>query len=119
MALLYEAAVKELDPADLLADLVVAPSDFVRDRVVAVAQAVPQINTLLAEHAKNWDIERIARLDLVILHIAVWELLYDATLDVAIILSEAVALAKRFSTEESGRFVNGVAGAIAAAVGRT
>ena len=63
--------------------------------------------------AVGWTIERMAVLDRLVLQMATCELLASSEPPVAVILDEAVELAKTFSTEDSGRFVNGVLATIA------
>ena len=71
-----------------------------------------EIDAALEVQATDWRVERMPAVDRAILRLAVYELRYTDT-PVGVILSEAVELAKRYSTAESGRFINGVLGAIA------
>ncbi len=64
-------------------------------------------------HSENWDIERIAVLDKIIINVATTELLYVKEVPPKVAISEAVAIAKKYSTEDSGNFINGVLGGIA------
>jgi N utilization substance protein B len=73
---------------------------------------VAEIDAALEVKATDWRVERMPAVDRAILRLAVYELRYTDT-PVGVILSEAVELAKRYSTAESGRFINGVLGAIA------
>jgi len=66
------------------------------------------IDAILTAHLEGWKLQRLARVDLNVLRLAVFELVYELDLDIATVCNEAVELAKHFSTEESGRFVNGV-----------
>jgi N utilization substance protein B len=86
------------------------PSDiaFVQGLVAGTVQAREEADRLLEAHVQGWRLDRIARVDLNILRLAIYELLYRPDVDVATVVDEAVELAKAFSTEESGRFVNGV-----------
>jgi N utilization substance protein B len=69
--------------------------------------------------SKNWRLERMTRVDRNVLRIGAWELLSRGDVPRAVILDEAVELAKRYGTEESGAFVNGVLDRIADDCGRT
>jgi N utilization substance protein B len=71
-----------------------------------------QIDRLIAGVAEHWTLERMAAVDRNILRMAIFELMRGAT-PVGVVINEAVELAKRYSTEESGRFVNGMLGRIA------
>lgn len=62
---------------------------------------------------KHWDIERVARVDNSIIRLATCELLYCPDIPVAVSINEAIEMAKKYSTEQSGRFVNGILDAIA------
>ncbi len=67
----------------------------------------------LANAATTWRLDRQAAVDRNILRLGAFELLYMGEMPVAVTINEAVELAKKFSTAESGRFVNGVLGALA------
>ena len=67
-----------------------------------------EIDQLIAMHANNWDIARMAVVDRNILRLGVYELLYAEDAPPKVCLNEAVELAKRFGDEESSRFVNGI-----------
>ncbi|MGL1934046.1 MAG: transcription antitermination factor NusB [Fibrobacterales bacterium] len=71
------------------------------------------ITETITTHSENWDLERIAVLDNVIIRVAVTELLYVKEIPPKVAISEAVAIAKKYSTEESGSFINGVLAGIA------
>ncbi len=67
-----------------------------------------QIDSLIAKYARNWDIHRMASIDRNILRQSTFEILYLLDIPVNVVINEAVELAKKYSTEESGRFVNGI-----------
>lgn len=116
LGLLYEAEVKGQGPTQVLADLPVTPDPFVVQVLSGVESRNADIDRLVAEHSIDWSVERMPVVDRNLLRMAVWELLERPDVPVAVVISEAVALAKQYSTEESGRFVNGVLAAIAGAV---
>ncbi len=62
---------------------------------------------------KGWSLERIPTVDKMILRLAIFELSYEKDVPKAVVIDEAVELAKSFSGEESGRFINGVLGRVA------
>lgn len=70
--------------------------------------ALPEVDQMLETSVEGWKLDRIARVDKNVLRLATYELLYESDVDVATIVNEAVELAKSFSTNDSGRFVNGV-----------
>jgi len=67
-----------------------------------------EIDQVLEKHADNWELARMAMIDRNIMRFATYELLYLADVPPKVTLNEAVNLAKKFSQEESGKFVNGV-----------
>ncbi len=74
---------------------------------------IEEIDNEISAHAKDWSIGRIAKVDLSILRIAVYELLYESGIPVGATVNEAVELAKEFGGEKSSGFINGVLGAVA------
>ena len=85
--------------------------DFAEQLFERVTSQVSQIDDLIREHASNWRLERIAAVDRNILRMAVSELL-DEKEAPAVIINEAMEVGRRFSTDESGPFLNGVLDAI-------
>ena len=116
LSLLYEADAKDLTPDELLRELPIDPEPFAADIVRGVGTNQAKIDALLERFAVDWAIERMPVIDRTLLRIAIYELLERADVPTGAIISEAVELAKMYSTEESGRFVNGVLGSIAAEV---
>ena len=72
-----------------------------------------EIDSLISRYADRWAIERMPVVDRNVIRIAVFELLWGDDVPVAVAINEAVELAKAFSTDDSGRFVNGLLGRIA------
>jgi N utilization substance protein B len=116
LGLLYEAHAKSLSPSDLLAELPVAPEPFATDLVVGVGVHTARLDELISRFSVDWALDRMPVIDLTLLRIAVYELLEHPDVPTGAVISEAVALAKTYSTDESGRFVNGVLGSIAGEV---
>jgi N utilization substance protein B len=82
--------------------------DFARRLVEGVRDNLERIDGLVRDHSENWRLERMSRVDRNILRMAVFELLYCEDIPPRVTLNEAVDLGKRFGTEESGAFINGV-----------
>ena len=116
LSLLYEADAKGALPSEVLSELPVPPEPFVVDIVEGVEANLDRLDKLVAAHAIGWTLDRMAVIDRTLLRMAAYELVERPDVPVGAIVSEAVELAKRFSTEDSGRFVNGVLAAIAAEV---
>ena len=66
------------------------------------------IDALFMTHVKNWDLHRIAAVDRNILRLAIYEMLHRDDIPPVVSINEAVDIAKKFSTEDSGKFVNGI-----------
>ncbi len=108
LELLYEAEAKGVGPADVLPDLAIAPDPFAVALVTGVGERLAELDGHIERLAKDWTVERMPWVDRSILRLAAFELVARPDVPTGAILSEAVELAKRFSTEEAGRFVNGL-----------
>jgi N utilization substance protein B len=113
LSLLYEAEAKNIRVAMLLAQLPVSPEPFVVDLVTGVDAHQQRLDELIGNHAIDWSLERMPAIDRNILRLGAYELLERPDVPLGAVISEAVELAKRYSTDESGRFVNGVLSSIA------
>lgn len=113
LGLLYEAELKGLTPAEVLAALPVVPDEYAGEVTVGVGENLVEIDALLVRFARNWDLDRMPALDRAILRMAAYELGHRPDVPRNVILNEAVELAKTFSTDDSGKFVNGLLSAIA------
>ena len=116
LGLIYEAAVKGVEPSKVLAELPVPPDPFAAALVAAVERDRSRIDSLVSAASVDWELSRMPVVDLAVLRIAVAELISWPETPLAVVLDEAVELAKQFSTEESGRFVNGVLSTVASEV---
>jgi N utilization substance protein B len=93
-------------------------SAFVRELVDGVTQNKDEIDLNIRKFAPAWPIEQIAMIDRNILRLAIFEILFDNRVPVKVAISEAVELAKRFGSENSAKFVNGVLGSVSALASR-
>jgi N utilization substance protein B len=93
----------------------VAPSTsaYARALVEGVQEHQADIDELIAKLADRWAIERMPVIDRALLRIGIFELLWRDDIPTAVAINEAVELAKSLSTDESGRFVNGILGRVA------
>lgn len=112
LLLLYEVATKGVSAAEVLASQVVGPDALTRELVLGVEQHRARLDEVIAAHATGWAIARMPLIDVTVMRIAGYELLARPDVPVAVVIDEAVELAKRFSTDQSGRFVNGVLAAM-------
>jgi len=87
-------------------------SDEVREFAATIVEGTTnhlvEVDRLIERHANNWRIERLAVIDRIILRMAAWELRHLPDTPPAVVLNEAIELAREYSTEDSVRFVNGV-----------
>jgi N utilization substance protein B len=113
LSLLYEADAKACPPDDVLADLPVPPDEFAADLVAGVGTHLGEIDDCIRRFARGWALERMPVVDRTVLRMAIYELLHRPDVPTGAVISEAVELAKRYSTDDSGRFVNGMLSNIA------
>jgi N utilization substance protein B len=116
LSLLYEADAKGQNPGEVLKEVPVTPDPFVVTVVTGVADNAERIDGLIEAHAIDWALPRMPVIDRTLLRMATFELLELDDVPTAVVISEAVELAKQYSTDESGRFVNGVLAAVAGEV---
>ncbi len=110
--LAYEADSRECEIQELLDSLTIPAEPFAELLLLAVRAHRDEVRALISGRATGWSLDRMPTIDRLVMEISVAEMLTTDT-PVGVVLSEAVNLASRYSTEESGRFVNGVLGAIA------
>ena len=113
LGVLYAADSRGSDPLEVLADQPVQHEDYTIDLVEGVAEHIVEIDELIDRFAEGWRTDRMARVDLSLVRMAVFELGYRADVPTSAVLAEVVALVADYSTERSGRFVNGVVSRIA------
>ncbi|MFM7270819.1 MAG: transcription antitermination factor NusB [Actinomycetes bacterium] len=116
LGLCYEGEVRELPPAAVLANLPVAPDPYAVRLLEGVHEHRDAIDAHLTAFSEHWTVERMPVVDRCILRIAAYELGYEPEVPTAVAISEAVELAKQYSTKDSGRFVNGLLARVATEV---
>lgn len=82
--------------------------EHARELVRGTCEALEEIDALIRRQAENWRLERMPPVDRNILRLAVFELLHEREVPRLVVVDEAIELAKRYGSEQSGRFVNGV-----------
>ena len=116
LGLLYEAEMKGEPPGAVLRELAVPADRFAAELVTAAERHREAADAMVADASVGWPLERMAVVDRLVLRMAVAELLEPGGPPTPVILDEAVELAKTYSTEESGAFVNGILRTVAARV---
>jgi transcription antitermination protein NusB len=81
---------------------------FANKLVKGTIENLPKIDELIAKYTENWDISRMASIDRNIIRSSTYEILFSPDVPLNVVINEAVELAKKFSTSESSKFVNGV-----------
>ena len=82
--------------------------DFANDLLRGALEKLPEVDAKIRTLADNWDFERLAVVDRNILRLAVYEMLFRPEIPPVVSINEAIEIAKKFSTAESGKFVNGL-----------
>jgi transcription antitermination protein NusB len=113
LSLCYELDVRRSTLDELLAGLPAPPDPYATELARGVEEHKAEIDALLSKFADRWPLERMPVIDRNLLRMATFELGHRPEVPVAVAISEAVELAKRYSTDDSGRFVNGVLGRVA------
>ncbi|HET7338380.1 MAG TPA: transcription antitermination factor NusB [Candidatus Dormibacteraeota bacterium] len=89
-------------------------TNFARALVRGVLDNQERLDSILSEASEHWRLEQMAKVDRVILRIAVYEIAIDRKVPTKAAINESIELAKTFSGDEAGRFVNGILGRVAA-----
>jgi N utilization substance protein B len=81
---------------------------FAASVVMGTVKELADLDALIGQHLRHWRLERLAVIDRSILRMATWELRHETDTPAAVVMNEALELARRFSTEDSVGFINGV-----------
>jgi transcription antitermination protein NusB len=117
---LYEMDITRVNPDRVIGDALYEPDERPEQKIYAEKvirgfhEHSSQIDRMLADRIKEYDFRRIAAIDRNVLRMATYELLYEPAIPPAVTLNEAIEIAKKYSTAESGKFVNGVLGKVLA-----
>ena len=116
MQLLFQMEVNE-DYSDEVIDVYLDNFDFdnletkyISEAINAIKENLAVIDDHIASHLEGWELDRLAKVDLSALRIAIYEILYREDIPVEVAINEAVETVKKYSTEDSFKFVNGVLG---------
>lgn len=120
---IYAADLRKVSPEELLTQVADLHADrqnqseifgYAREIVAGVVENHAEIDELLDSYAQGWSLDRMPSVDRAILRVATWEILFNEDVPDAVAIAEAVAAAKELSTDDSGSFINGLLGRIAA-----
>ncbi|HXF33609.1 MAG TPA: transcription antitermination factor NusB [Candidatus Acidoferrales bacterium] len=109
---LYSAEIGHRDTGEVLDEVLGRKRDadraFVKDLVYGTIENAPQSDEVIAPLLEGWTLDRLPTIDRLLLRMGIFELQHRPLTPKPVVINEAVELAKKFSTEASGRFVNGV-----------
>lgn len=82
--------------------------DYIVNKFKNIAERLEEIDTAIGEASKGWKVSRMAKVDLALIRLAVYEMRYEEDIPVKVAINEAIELAKQYGTDDSPSFVNGV-----------
>lgn len=83
-------------------------SALVTEKCRKIREKLPEIDEMLSEKTTGWSLDRLGKVELAILRLAVYEIVFDDTIPVSVAINEAVELAKKYAADDSPAFINGV-----------
>lgn len=111
--LYFEDSINDDELKSTGADIPEADAEYIRRKYDNITEHLSEIDEKIDTAANGWSVGRIGKVELAILRLAVYEILYDDDIPVGVAIDEAVELAKRFGQDNSGSFVNGILAALA------
>lgn len=84
--------------------------EYILDAIEKIGENLESIDNSIKDNLQGWEIDRLAKIDLSVLRIAIYEILYRKDIPVQVSINEAIEISKKYSTEDSFRFINGVLG---------
>lgn len=85
----------------------------IQEKFFAVVDHMEELDAQIEEKSRGWDLKRLAKADITVLRLAVYEILFDDQVPVGVAINEAVELSKQYGTDKSSAFVNGVLSSVA------
>ena len=114
LGLCYELEARQVSADELVDELAVAPDAYAELLVRGVDEHREEIDAMLRKLSEHWAVERMPAVDRALLRIGGYELGWQPDLPTAVVIDEAVTLARQYSTKDSGRFVNALLARMAA-----
>ncbi|CAK7015132.1 N utilization substance protein B [Tissierella sp. P1] len=84
--------------------------EYILDAMTKIKENLESIDKYIELYSEGWNLNRLAKIDLAVLRIAVYEILYRKDIPIEVSINEAIEIVKKYSTEESFKFINGVLG---------
>lgn len=83
---------------------------YINEAILTIKENLEEVDNHIEAHLEGWSIYRLAKVDLAVLRIAIYEILYRDDIPIEVAINEAIEVTKKFSGEESFKFINGVLG---------
>ncbi len=123
MKLLYQMEVNEEFSQEALDKYLInfnfdkSEEKYILDAINKISDNLEDIDRHIEKHIEGWEITRLAKIDLAVLRIAIYEILYRDDIPVQVAINEAIEIVKKYSLEDSFKFVNGVLGGFVRSIG--
>ncbi|OOB77817.1 MAG: transcription antitermination factor NusB [Epulopiscium sp. Nele67-Bin001] len=117
MQMLYSVSCQSKDDAEYIfneqtQEVTGKVKGFIAKEFNGAIEHADEINEIIARNSKNWDIDRIAKVDHMILQLAIYEIKWEDDIPAKVSINEAVEIAKAYSTDKSPQFINGILGVV-------
>ena len=89
---------------------------YIKDKYDGIVSKLSEVDDMINKNARGWDVSRLGKVDLAILRLAVYEVMFDDDIPTGVAIDEAVELAKKYGQEESSSFVNGILASVAKSI---
>lgn len=109
----FEDSVPDEELSNVGADIPEADADYIKDKYDNIISNLSDIDEKISSASKGWSIDRIGKVELAVLRLAVYEMLYDEDIPVGVAIDEAVELTKKYGQDGSPAFVNGILASLA------
>lgn len=96
----------------LTEEVVLLDTVYIKSVIDGVVEKIALIDEYIVKYSKDWPIERMSKIDLAILRVAIYEILYKEDIPSGVSINEAVELAKKYSHDDAGSFINGILGSV-------
>lgn len=93
-------------------EVVLLDTVYIKSVIDGVVEKITLIDEYIVKYSKDWPIERMSKIDLAILRVAIYEILYKEDIPSGVSINEAVELAKKYSHDDAGSFINGILGSV-------
>jgi len=108
LRLYFEDSIADEDCASVGADIPENDAEYVRNKYGLIMDRLPEIDEQINKAAKGWTVSRIGKVEVAILRLAVYEVLFDDDIPIGVAIDEAVDLSKKFGQDGAASFVNGI-----------